>query len=96
MSREKQIEEMAKTIEQSGMLDSYSRCEIVAEELYNADYRKQSEGEWLVKNYTMTNGWSLGSTVTCSLCGYRLERGPAWKASMGVYKFCPNCGAKMK
>lgn len=44
MSREKQIEEMAKVIEQSGMLDSYSRCEIVAEELLNAGYRKQ---EWI-------------------------------------------------
>lgn len=39
MSRE-QIEEMAKVIEQSGMLDSYSRCQVVSEELYNADYRK--------------------------------------------------------
>ena len=38
-----QIEEMARVIEQSGMLDSYSRCEVVAEELYNEDYRKQSE-----------------------------------------------------
>jgi hypothetical protein len=43
MIREKQIEEMASDIEQSGMLDSLSRCRIVAEELYFKGYRKQSE-----------------------------------------------------
>ena len=43
MSREKQIKGMARDIEQSGMLDNYSRCEVVAEELYDKGYRKQSE-----------------------------------------------------
>lgn len=47
MSKEKQIEEMASDIEKSGMLDSRSRCRIVAEELYVKGYRKQSEGEWI-------------------------------------------------
>lgn len=47
MRKEKQIEEMASDIEQSGMLDSLSRCRIVAEELYCKGYRKQKEVEWI-------------------------------------------------
>lgn len=45
MSKEKQIEEMAKVIERTGMLDSFSRCEIVAKDLCDEGYRKQ--GEWI-------------------------------------------------
>lgn len=44
---EKQIEIMSKDIERTGMLDSFSRCEIVAKDLYDEGYRKQSEGEWI-------------------------------------------------
>ncbi len=42
MDEKKQIKEMAEVICGSGMVDTYSRCEIIAEELYSADYRKQS------------------------------------------------------
>lgn len=42
MDEKKQIKEMAEVICGSGMVDTYSRCEIIAEELYIADYRKQS------------------------------------------------------
>lgn len=80
MSEEKQIEEMARDIEQTGMLDSYSRCEIVAEDLYNAGYRKQSEGEWRKDK----------NARTCSECGFQY-----W-ARAGFFGYCPNCGAKMK
>ena len=64
MSREKQIEEMAKFVcnacEMGGGFDGecaldndYKTCHIsveTAEALYNAGYRKQSEGEWIFKN----------------------------------------------
>ena len=47
MSREKQIEEMAKDIEVigdgCGRIDFYRTAEI----LYRKGYRKQSEGEWI-------------------------------------------------
>jgi hypothetical protein len=43
LRKEKQIEEMASDIAQSGMLDCRSRCRIVAEELYYKGYSKQSE-----------------------------------------------------
>ena len=80
MSKEKQIKEMAKTIEQSGMLDSYSRCEIVADELYTAGYRKQSEGHWI--------RWGQDSSK-CSLCDKE-------NTNCGWNYYCPYCGARMK
>ena len=44
MSKEKQIEEMAKVIEQRCNRDCMPSCdECIAETLYNAGYRKQSE-----------------------------------------------------
>ena len=43
MSRDKQIKEMTALIESSGMLESFSRCVIVAEELHNEGYRKESD-----------------------------------------------------
>ncbi len=42
--REERIKEMAKALEQTGMLEGYSRCVIAAQELIDAGYRKQSEG----------------------------------------------------
>lgn len=44
-------------------------------------YRKQSEGEWIWKS----NGYM--KCLHCSCCGNRED----WE-----YKFCPNCGARMK
>ena len=85
--QKKQIEEMAKTIEQSGMLDSYSRCEIVADELYTAGYRKQSEGVW--------NEDVIAFCNVCSLCKAKVDR-YAIVCNSGKLNFCPNCGAKMK
>ena len=86
MSREKQIEEMAKLLNRCAAVceDGCSCSEKEhAEVLYNAGYRKQSEGEWKPQ--------FEGSTLfVCTACGYeycdRLE----------CINFCGNCGAKMK
>jgi hypothetical protein len=53
-----------------------------AEEIYNAGYRKQIEGEWKMKVYPITS---------CSVCGVlrSVEYQQGWN-------FCPHCGAKMK
>lgn len=92
MSKEKQIEEMAKLIAVQRMYGCNEKdtcdmsCQVYkcgcipyedATILYNAGYRKQSEGEW-VDNY---NG-----TFTCTVCG-----GHASKMN-----YCGRCGAKMK
>ena len=91
MSREKQIEEMAKIIleENGGLIPDYYRPD--AEALYNAGYRKQSEGEWrseLVKKCDWKGKeHQYYQPNSCSLCHEPvLKRTP----------FCPNCGAKMK
>ena len=93
MSREKQINEMARVMANGRFIEP-DRNQILlfageAETLYNAGYRKQSEGEWekfegerfICSNCAKVFG--LGSTATI----YDVKR---------VWKYCPNCGAKMK
>lgn len=101
MAREKQIEEMAAVInEMDGRnahyydeymieCEAFADADAIAKVLYDAGYRKQSEGEWekfegerfICSNCAKVFG--LGSTATI----YDVKR---------VWKYCPNCGAKMK
>ena len=95
MSREKQIEEMAEYIFGNAIThDTQFKedCRSIARDLYNAGYRKQSEGEWVVEESPLVHD----KKISCSCCGYSERRGPAWNISWGMYNFCPNCGAKMK
>ena len=96
MSREKQIEEMAIVLSEGGCkkcdCDTNGRfnCKLLydAELLYNAGYRKQSEGEWIIDRTP------IDATFECSKCGYSyIEADPQAETE---YKFCPECGAKMK
>ena len=60
----------------------------LAEALYNAGYRKQSEGKWIIAVD------SVDATFICSKCGYSyIEADPEAKTE---YNYCPNCGSKMK
>ena len=96
MSREKQIEEMAWKlcdIPRHPNITSCEQCGIkhchamyYAERAYNAGYRKQVEGEWIVTK--TEHSWNCGeypSEYTCSVCG-RTEPRPE--------PYC-HCGAKM-
>lgn len=92
----KQIEEIAENIADSrarncdyfGNTTSYT-IEKMAENLYNAGYRKQIEGEW-VDNH-------------CTACGMSPIGDEAW-TNIGLtpprfdffMSYCPSCGAKMK
>ena len=94
MSREKQIEEMAKALRR---YECFGNCQIcakcwaypMAEMLYNEGYRKQSEGEWKDNH--------------CTACGMSPIGDEAW-TDIGLtppkfehcMSFCPCCGAKMK
>ena len=61
---------------------------ILVNNLYNAGYRKQSEGEWEI---VVT---PVEATFICSNCNYfYTEADPQAKTE---YRYCPNCGAKMK
>ena len=96
MSKEKQIEEMAVIVSNSikqwaNELPPISNPHFVANAIYNAGDRKQSEGEWIERDCITESkrGRTIHySTQKCSVCG-------KWN---GRHKtnFCPNCGAKMK
>ena len=100
--REKQIDELAKTLYKGGAepcgrkipcksCSAYARnkerpylycsCYRIAENLYEAGYRKQVQGVWK----TESNG-----VVVCSNCGEEHE----WDDYRPSY--CEDCGARMK
>lgn len=61
------------------------------EAIYNAGYRKQSEGEWVWINQAISYlEPPYGDTCKCSLCKFEID------VSESNYKYCPNCGARMK
>lgn len=105
MSEEKQIEEMAKITTAHCELDNqcgschWETCnECLAETLYNAGYRKQSEGEWK----DCFNGEYANPTYLCSICGKGTLLKPHitelgnMEMVQALSPFCPNCGTKMK
>lgn len=106
-----EIYEMAKAIGEAKLsgckdIESCSECprndwcifQECAQILYNAGYRKQSEGEWKDRY----NGKYANSIYECSLC----KEKALWKIGINelgspkitqtLSPFCPNCGAKMK
>lgn len=111
MSKEKQIEEMAEIMrhscEKECRRNKYGEfdCEYCeAELLYNAGYRKQSEGKW-----EWFEVWSPSTPEhpgKCNDCGWECSRckvalrdmvGGYWydASTMPELPFCPNCGARM-
>lgn len=82
MSEKKQIEEIRKDI--FAAFGGYAKWEedwqSLAEAVYNAGYRKQSEAEWT---------YGENNTMKCTLCRRRMPK-------IILARFCPNCGAKMK
>jgi hypothetical protein len=96
LSKEKQIEEMARCICERDdgdicTLDSKScdcKCTSgsIAELLYDRGYRKQSEGEWIER-------LDLQGFVCSNGCGEMLTEIEECET---LPKFCPNCGTKMK
>ena len=92
MSRYKQIEEMAYELVMTGKsLDTvyHDDCEKIAAVLYDAGYRKQSEGEWIAKTDYAGYGYYC-SNCNAVFTGENAE----WIAKEHYY--CPKCGAKMK
>ena len=99
MSRKKQIEEMAEiacNATNPELKRGCTRCPFnkmcdiqeSCEALYNAGYRKQSEGKWI--QHTEKPTWledDVEVFYECSICNTQ---------SPAPTNFCPNCGAKMK
>ena len=82
------IEEMTHDIYDAPMFAPtlWQTCKKIAEFLYNAGYRKQSESEWIEDVIAFCN--------VCSSCRAKVDRS-AIKCNSGKLNYCPNCGAKM-
>lgn len=50
-------------------------------------YCKQSVGEWK---------WIADDSPMCNICGNVFDTDDNADAGTGLWKFCPNCGARMK
>ena len=91
VSKEKQIEEMAKDVTNSIVWDSdeYATvdCLATAKKLHLKGYRKQSEGEWVDMDYYIHNK----RIYKCSECSNSEA-----KDTLTFANYCPKCGAKMK
>ena len=88
MNKEKQIEEMAEVIGYTftvakGVGAVRPSPRMIAMDLHDAGYRKQTEGVWK----------GNGNLQHCSECGNVVNFN---NVSEWLYNFCPNCGAKMK
>ena len=98
MNKQQQIDEIAECV--LGGTTEY-RLQ-VAELIYNKGYRKQSEGEWVVKAYPVDSDEVVilpyeehqHNEPFCSICNaYALLNGGE---EYVISNYCPNCGAKMK
>ena len=96
MSKEKQIEGMAKVMANDRFVEpsEYQTRLFIgeAETLYNAGYRKQSKGEWETTPHYKSDTFNAYSHI-CKVegCGYFYK-----DFRPHGYKFCPNCGAHMR
>lgn len=84
------IDEMANVIDRT--IHEFDNClssQDLAIVLYGAGYRKQVEGEW-VQTKEKVSWWDVEGKK-CSVCGNFFAQVYAYD-----FKFCPNCGAKMK
>lgn len=98
---EEHIDEMTKVLvdytEKNHIMASHAILEDYAEQLYNAGYRKQKDGKWIV----LAEFSDRSICTECPICGeeYTYKKGQIGehvKTFYAEYNFCPNCGAHMK
>ena len=64
-----------------------------SEALYNAGYRKERQGKWLVRGllHYERRTCFINHAIRCSNCGFDIEMLQGKR-----YIYCPHCGARMK
>lgn len=60
-------------------------CEVILNDIPTADVRENVKGEWL---------YVVEEIEGTTFCGRRCSKCNYWKG-MGIFNFCPNCGADM-
>lgn len=107
MTREQMIDKMARMLCYQQDVGNCTECyrynsclyRLTAKEIYNAGFRKQSEGEWVpVSCEPYGNGLSEETWYKCSLCGkYALGWcDDEYYADPQKTKYCPHCGARIR
>ncbi len=108
--REKQIKEMAEVIdfmeernahyynEDLQECEAFADCNNIAEALYNADYRKQVEAEWVdaYGNKYANHRYQCSNCKNDALLKTEMDELLSPKTVQALTPYCPNCGAKMK
>lgn len=88
--KNKQIEKMANILceakEHDCKGENDCNCIKQATALYNADYRKQKQGKWLIT--------AKGCIITCSNCKERVDLYYPDGTQTGLLPYCPYCGSK--
>lgn len=88
MKETAEIIEMAKKMtdeNQTDVAEALSHLFVsLAECLYDADYRKQEDGEWEI-----VKGSNGKEKMVCTNCRHQQDLA-------STFTYCPNCGAKMK
>lgn len=85
MDELKQITELALDIDRVANL-GLGISGAIAKDLYDEGYHKNEQGEWK----PIMQELNYCDTLECSVCEFVID------ISEGDYKYCPNCGAKMK
>ena len=91
---QKRIEEMGNDVYMASHVSAMWREDaiLIAEKLYNAGYRKQSDGEW--KEFS--DEYGIATHFVCSKCKADFVSSELTdKEFLEMMKFCPNCGADM-
>ena len=101
MTKDKQIEEIAERIYGNGIAhDTAFRedCRSIARDLYEAGYRKQSEGENITENHPVDEFiCEKCGFITRDCCRYEIDEDDGDEICYEfAFRFCPRCGMKVK
>ncbi len=88
----RRVNQFAKPFEANRIMD----CIKAVKELPTVDAVPEAHGQWTERHVDYASDCAIDEvqTVKCSVCG--LYHTTPYLYSFTDYKFCPNCGAKMK
>jgi hypothetical protein len=84
------------SIDQKGLTDTEGKAKFIADHLLANGVIVQKQGEW--KKTEEPLGWQDVDCVECSVCHetWILDEDFDFEFCKEMWKYCPNCGVKMK